>query len=50
MGSLAKGMFCIRAGAEGTQFSRERERGITATDANVVLRISEQLPHRKGHR
>ena len=34
---------------EGVEFSRERERESIETDANVVLRISIQLPHRKRH-
>lgn len=49
MGSLAEGIFCIRADVEGIQFSREREGESTGTDANAVLRISIQLPHRKRH-
>lgn len=38
MGSLAEGLFCIRADTEGVQFSRERESEITGTDANVGSR------------
>lgn len=49
VGSLAKGMFSIRAGVEGVQFSREGEGESTGREANVVLIISVQLPHGKRH-
>lgn len=49
VGSLAEGMFSIRAAAEGVQFSRERERESAREEMRMLFLISIRLPHRKRH-